>query len=71
MKILIYGAGVLGSLCVARLQSAGQEVWLLARGQRLEDLRQHGLVLENMVTDERSEMKVNVLETLGPDNSST
>ena len=69
MKILIYGAGVLGSLCAARLQSAGQEVWLLARGQRLEDLRQHGLVLENMVTDERSEMKVNVLETLGPDDS--
>jgi 2-dehydropantoate 2-reductase len=69
MKILIYGAGVLGSLCAARLQSAGQEVWLLARGQRLEDLRQHGLVLENMVTDERSEMKVNVLETLGPDDA--
>jgi 2-dehydropantoate 2-reductase len=59
----------LGSLCAARLQSAGQEVWLLARGQRLEDLRQHGLVLENMVTDERSEMKVNVLETLSPDDA--
>jgi 2-dehydropantoate 2-reductase len=69
MKILIYGAGVLGSLCAARLQSAGQEVWLLARGQRLEDLRQHGLVLENMVTDERSEMKMNVLETLSPDDA--
>ncbi len=69
MKILICGAGVLGSLCAARLQSAGQEVWLLARGRRLEDLRQHGLVLENMVTDERSEMKVNVLETLSPDDA--
>ncbi len=40
MKILFYGAGVLGSLYAARLQESGQEVSILARGQRLA---QHGL----------------------------
>ena len=32
MKILIYGAGVLGSLYAARLQAAEHTVALLARG---------------------------------------
>ena len=49
MKILVYGAGVLGTLYAARLQDGGQDVSLVARGQRLADLRQHGLVLENMI----------------------
>ncbi len=47
MKILFYGAGVLGSLYAARLQEAGQEVSILARGQRLADIREHGIVLED------------------------
>ncbi|NMF85480.1 2-dehydropantoate 2-reductase N-terminal domain-containing protein [Nodosilinea sp. P-1105] len=34
MKILGFGAGVLGSLYAARLQEAGHEVALLALGQR-------------------------------------
>ena len=49
MKILVYGAGVLGSLYAYRLQASGHDVLLLARGQRLEDLRLHGLVLEDLI----------------------
>ena len=54
MKILVYGAGVLGSLYAARLQAAGQDVTLLARGQRRADLQQHGVMLENVVSAQRS-----------------
>ena len=50
MKILIYGAGVLGSFYAARLHTAGHTVTLLARGQRLADLRAHGIVLEDART---------------------
>jgi 2-dehydropantoate 2-reductase len=46
MRTLIYGAGPLGSLIAARLHAAGQDVSLLARRQRLADLRTHGVVLE-------------------------
>ena len=43
-RILVYGAGPLGSLFAARLCQAGHEVSLRARGQRPADLRQYGLV---------------------------
>lgn len=45
MKLLVYGAGVLGSLFAARLFEAGHDVSLLARGERLAALRRHGVQL--------------------------
>jgi 2-dehydropantoate 2-reductase len=45
MKILVYGGGVLGSLYSARLHEAGHDVSLLARGERLTALREHGVLL--------------------------
>ncbi|MFF3503308.1 ketopantoate reductase family protein [Streptomyces sp. NPDC003247] len=45
MKLLVYGAGVLGSLFAARLHEAGHDVALLARGKRLAALRRHGVQL--------------------------
>jgi 2-dehydropantoate 2-reductase len=45
MKLLVYGAGVLGSLFAARLHEAGLDVSLLARGERLAALRRNGVQL--------------------------
>ena len=46
MKLLVYGAGVTGSLFAARLHEAGHDdVSLLARGERLAALRRHGVQL--------------------------
>lgn len=45
MKLLVYGAGVCGSLLAAHLHEAGRDVALLARGPRLASLRQHGVQL--------------------------
>ena len=45
MKLLVYGAGVTGSLFSARLYEAGHDISLLARGERLASLRQHGVQL--------------------------
>jgi ketopantoate reductase len=39
MKILVYGAGVIGTLYAARLQQEGHQVTILARGSRLADIR--------------------------------
>ena len=66
MKILVYGAGVLGSLYAARLQGAGQQVSILARGQRLAEIREHGLVLEDSDTGQRTSTRVNVVRQLAP-----
>ena len=65
-RILVYGAGVLGSLYAARLQQSGNEVTVLARGQRLEDIRSDGIVLEDASTGTRSATRVNVIEELSP-----
>jgi 2-dehydropantoate 2-reductase len=68
MKILIYGAGVLGSLYAAKLQAAGHEVWLLARGQRLADLKTHGLVLEDAETGEQTSTQLCFVDNLAPED---
>ena len=65
MNILVYGAGVLGSLYAARLQEAGQHVSLLARGKRLQDIREHGIVLEDVLTGQTTTTHVQVVEQLG------
>jgi 2-dehydropantoate 2-reductase len=44
MRILVYGAGPLGSLFASRLHEAGHDVALLARGQRLADLKAYGVM---------------------------
>ena len=69
MKILIYGAGVIGSLYAARLQASGCDVSILARGQRLTDLRQYGIVLEHALTGEKTTTPVSVVQQLSPEDS--
>lgn len=46
MRILIYGAGVIGSLYAALFAESGIETAVYARGQRLESLRLDGLRYE-------------------------
>ncbi len=65
MKILVYGAGVIGSLYGARLQEGGHHVTVLARGVRLADIRLHGLVLEEVTTGTQSITQVATTERLG------
>jgi 2-dehydropantoate 2-reductase len=69
MKILVYGAGPLGSLFAAKLEEGGHDVSILARGQRLEDLRQHGIVLENAYTGEQTTTHVTVVDALHRDDT--
>jgi 2-dehydropantoate 2-reductase len=45
MKLLVYGAGVTGSLFSVRMHEAGHDVSLLARGERLTALSRHGVQL--------------------------
>jgi 2-dehydropantoate 2-reductase len=68
VKILVYGAGALGSQYAARLNTAGHDVTLLARGDRLAELREHGIALENVTTGELSYTQVALAEHLRPDD---
>ena len=66
MRILVYGAGPLGSLFAARLQQGGHDVSILARGQRLADLRQHGIVLRDVMTGQQTVTRTKVVDGLAP-----
>jgi len=68
-KILVYGAGPLGSLFAARLHEGGNEVSLLARGQKLANLREHGIVLRDFYTKQETVTRVNIVEELAPDDA--
>jgi 2-dehydropantoate 2-reductase len=66
MKILVYGAGVIGRLCGGKLSRGGHSVTVVARGRRLIDIRQHGLVLEDIVHRRQWTAPVEVTECLDP-----
>ncbi len=51
MKILVMGAGAVGAYYGARLQRAGEEVVLCARGENLRVLRERGLEVKSFTGD--------------------
>ena len=69
MNILVFGAGVLGSLYAARLKEAGHNVSVLARGQRLADIQRYGLVLEDALTGRQTTTPIRVVAEVSPDEA--
>ncbi|MEZ5841121.1 MAG: 2-dehydropantoate 2-reductase N-terminal domain-containing protein [Hyphomicrobiales bacterium] len=53
MKILVIGAGIIGTLYGARLSMRGHDVEILARGRRLGELSEHGVIIEDIVSGAR------------------
>jgi len=69
LRILVIGAGVIGSVYAARLQAAGYHVTLLARGQHAAELRASGLVLEDASTGQSTTSHLRIIERLVPEES--
>jgi len=67
LKILFYGAGVIGSFYAARL-SASHDVTLLARGKRLQNLRENGLVVVDEDTGVSERYGIGFTERLAPED---
>jgi 2-dehydropantoate 2-reductase len=64
MKVLVYGAGVIGSIYAMRLHKAGFQVSLLARGERLEALRSSGLRICHVFLGAEESASLEVIEEL-------
>lgn len=64
MKILVYGAGVIGCIYSAKLFNAGADITLLARGERYEHLKQNGLLINNVLSGKQIQCKVPLTEDL-------
>lgn len=66
MKILVYGAGVIGGYLAHMLCAAGQDVTLLARGAWKETLTQNGLVIRHRLQRKTTVDHPRILETVPP-----
>lgn len=64
MRILVYGAGVLGSYLAHELLHGGNDVTILARGRRADELQQNGNVIRHYLQLRTTVDKVNVIREL-------
>ena len=68
MKILVFGAGVLGSNLARNLFRAGKDVALLARGNWAEELQKNGLRIKDKFLPRVSVSRIPVVTELKPDD---
>lgn len=64
MNILVYGAGVLGSQLAQVLVRGGNNVTILARGKRAEELERDGIVIRHVFQFKTTVDPVRVTRTL-------
>lgn len=69
MKILVFGAGVLGCNLANNLFRAGKEVTLLARGQWAEKIQKDGLQIKNKFSPRMSVSRIPVVTELKPEDA--
>jgi len=50
---LVYGAGVIGSIFAGMIARKGYDITVLARGKRLQELNDNGLILVNAINKKR------------------
>lgn len=68
MRILVFGAGVLGCNLANNLFRAGKDVTLLARGSWAEEIRTNGLRIKNKFSPRLTVSRVPVVTELLPDD---
>jgi 2-dehydropantoate 2-reductase len=64
MKILIYGAGVIGSIFSGKLTQSGYDITVLARGDRYNEIKEDGIVLYNPLNKKTSKIKIKLVDIL-------
>ena len=68
MKILVYGAGVLGSYLAYELDKGGHDVTILARGGRYEDIKKKGLVIRHYFQRKTTTTSIKVIDNFNEED---
>lgn len=66
MKILVFGAGVIGSYYATKLYQGKIDVTLLARGEKFKNIKEKGVLVEDFFSGKQTVSKVRVIDK--PDN---
>ena len=69
MKVLVFGAGVLGCNLARNMLRAGKDVTLLARGKWAEEIRNNGLRIKDKFSPRVSCSRIPVATELAPDDA--
>jgi 2-dehydropantoate 2-reductase len=69
MRILVYGAGVIGSIYAAKLALSGEDVTVLARGARRAEIQSQGLRLIDAQSGRQDSVRVHTVDCLSPDDN--
>lgn len=64
IKILIYGAGAIGSIFGGKLALSGIDITMLARGKRYEELKNDGMILKNAISGKIEKVNISVIDKL-------
>jgi len=64
----VYGAGVIGSIFAFKLKSGGNDVTILARGERFEYLKNNGINLRDDLKHESFQIHIDVTDKLNPED---
>lgn len=68
MRILIYGAGVIGGNLANNFFKAGKDVTILARGEWYENLVKNGLIIKHQYSYKKDISRLKVIKELLPDD---
>lgn len=68
MKILVFGAGVLGCNLAHCFFKAGKDITLLARGKWGETIKENKLVIKNQFPPHKTKDKIKVVDSLKPED---
>lgn len=66
-KVLIFGAGTIGTYYAYKLNEANINVTLLARGERYLHLKEHGVELIDELSKKKFASKIRVIDKIDPD----
>jgi 2-dehydropantoate 2-reductase len=64
MRLLVYGAGVIGSIFAGKIAKTGYNVTILARGNRYREIIENGIILRNSLNNKLETIKTQVIEVL-------
>jgi 2-dehydropantoate 2-reductase len=64
MKILLYGAGIIGRIYASKLSETEHTISLLARGKKYEELNRDGIIIRNEITGIKTTVNVPLIREL-------
>lgn len=68
MKILIFGAGIIGKIYASLIFKSGVDVTLFARNENYETIKQNGYAIKNVLTSEITDCLIPVTSVINPND---